>query len=374
MKKVDWENSNSNVLCNPTYQANEKKLFYTILNASDHLPGHVWLSTSGSTSQKWVGLSKQAILSSASAVNQHLESDSTDRWIQALPNFHIGGLSIKARAYLSGAEVYCYQGKWDPQSFYLMLQEQQGTLTTLVPTQLYDLVNLNLNAPSHLRAVVIGGGSLSQELYQRAISLKWPILPSYGMTECASQVATASLMDLFKHELPEMKILSHLEVCEQNGCLAIGGTSLLSCYAFLKNEQVVFKDPKNEGWFLSEDRGIVSNRCLKIHGRIDTMVKIGGESVDVAKLETLWQTIVHTHANAPESVIIAIPNTRLGHVIHLAYVDDVDEKYLQELIEKYQQAVLPFEKIRKINHLPYLPRSPLGKILKKELLSMLQAE
>lgn len=374
MNNIDWESSVSNVLCNPAYPEAEKSFFHNILSHSNSLSGHIWLSTSGSTSKKWVGLSKQAILASALGVNKHLESDSTDKWIQALPDFHIGGLSIHARAYLSEAEVCYYQGKWIPQSFYTMIQKEKGTLTALVPTQLYDLVNLNLNAPSHLRAVIIGGGMLSQELYQRSIALKWPVLPSYGMTECASQVATGSLVDLFKKEVPEMKILPHLEVRDQQGCLTIRGASLLSCYAYVENEQVSFKDPKNDGWFQSEDRGVVSDGFLEIHGRVDAMIKIGGESVDVAKLEKLWEMITYVEVKAFESALIAIPDVRLGYVIHLAYAGCVENKCLQAMIEKYQQAVLPFERIRKINCLPYLPRSPLGKILKKELVNMLKPE
>ena len=36
-----------------------------------------------------------------------------------------------------------------------------------------------------------GGGAVSDELYRDARALGWRVLPSYGMTECCSQVATA---------------------------------------------------------------------------------------------------------------------------------------------------------------------------------------
>ena len=38
-----------------------------------------------------------------------------------------------------------------------------------------------------------GGGALDPSLYKQARDLGWPLLPSYGLTECGSQVATASL-------------------------------------------------------------------------------------------------------------------------------------------------------------------------------------
>jgi O-succinylbenzoic acid--CoA ligase len=175
-----WENSDSLVLMNPCYASAEQARFQRILEVTREFPGHVWLSTSGSSSPKWVGLSKQAILSSAEAVNRHLESTAEDVWIQALPDFHVGGLSIWARAYLSGAAVRDFRcahpGKWQAETFYHYIQEAKGTLTSLVPAQLHDLVALGWRAPSSLRAVILGGGALLPLLYEQAVALEQSVL------------------------------------------------------------------------------------------------------------------------------------------------------------------------------------------------------
>lgn len=370
---IHWESPQSYLLLNPSYSKKDQKRFYTILDAAKIWPGHIWLSTSGSSVQKWVGLSKQAILASAKAVNQHLNSNHADLWINALPSFHVGGLGIWVRAYLSGARVCDFKqqssGKWHAEEFYRLIEQLNGTLTALVPTQLHDLITLGKKAPSSLRAVIIGGGILMSDLYKQAIALGWPVLPSYGLTECASQVATASL-DSWRYQNPVLKLLPHIQACEKDGRLCFAGHSLLSTYAYLEDEVVRFVDPKNQGWLMSEDRGIIQNDQLTILGRTDAVLKVGGENVDFNRLENHLQTLRLKLNIKAEVTLIAIPDTRLGYCIYCASNSDSQEK-IASLIEQFQQTVLPFERIRKVCLVPHLPRSPLGKILKNDLLHLL---
>lgn len=362
---IDWEGSSSHLLLNPRYSPEEKAQFNQILIQSP-LSSHVWLATSGSSAQKWVGLSKQAILASAQAVNQHLQSDSTDCWIQALPDFHVGGLGVFARAHLSGASVRCVNGKWDPHAYYRFIQENNGTLSALVPTQLHDLVTLGLVAPASLRAVIIGGGRLPDELYAQAKQLQWNVLPSYGMTECASQIATAEL----KGD-SALKVLPHIEVRTlSDGRLCFKGPSLLSVYAFCLPNGIEFKDPKEEGWLISEDRGCVENGFLTVFGRTDQMIKVGGESVNLAILETRLQDLRIKLKVETDMTLLAVPDERLGHAIHLVVAASSAES-MQGIIDQFQQSVMPFERIRHVRCVPAIPRSALSKVLKKELLALL---
>src|SRR4051812_23438722 len=100
--KVNWESNHSEMLLNPRYDPFVQDQFKKIITSTTHLPGHIWVATSGSTTVKWVGLSKASILASAHAVNEHLMSTSKDIWVHALPDFHVGGLGIWARSYLNG--------------------------------------------------------------------------------------------------------------------------------------------------------------------------------------------------------------------------------------------------------------------------------
>lgn len=372
--KISWESSDSCVLINPAYSAADKARFERLpAIAQERWPGHLWLSTSGSSSMKWVGLSKRAVLASAAAVNQHLESHSTDRWIHPLPDFHVGGVGIWARSYLSGATVHAFKadhpGKWQAEAFFHYLDHHRGTLTALVPAQLYDLVMLGLKAPSSLRALIVGGGALLPAMYEKAIALGWPVLPSYGATECASQIATAPLAR--SEHLPPLQLLSHLQAKVQEERLSFSGHSLFSAYAYFEEEAIHFVDPKDQGWWQSEDRGEIHGYFLNIKGRLDSLIKIGGENVDLERLEKQLQTVRLQLALKADVTLVAMPDPRLGKVIHLAAADPHNDAQLDTLVQRFHQQVLPFERIRHIHFLPEFPRSPLGKILKSELIDRL---
>lgn len=374
--KISWENSDSYLLANPSYSKEEQARFQKIVAAATEWPGHFWLSTSGTSAPKWVGLSKSAILASASAVNKHLDSNQTDSWVNPLPHFHVGGLGILARAHLSGAVCHDFKsvcpGKWRAADFYRYLLDTNGTLTSLVPAQLQDLVELGWEAPPSLRAVIIGGGVTLPTLFERASTLRWPILPSYGMTECSSQIATA-LLDSWKQcQLPSLHLLPHLRGSVHEGQLCFAGSSLLSVYAYLYEDKVKFVDPKVQGWLKTEDRGEIENGIVKIWGRADAIVKIGGENVDLARLENHVQAMKLQTGCAYDVTLVAVQDSRLGHCIHLASNSPAKEG-LALLIHAFQSSVLPFERIRKIYLVPELPRSSIGKILKPELMSQIAA-
>ncbi len=370
----DWDGPDSSIMINPRYSQEEKDKFEKILQAAADWPGHIWLSTSGFSAVKWVGLSKPAILSSAMAVNEHLNSNEKDKWIQILPDFHVGGMGIYARAYLSGASVLDYNqgnpGKWNAARFVDYIDHHQGTLTALVPTQLYDLVHEELISPKSLRAVIIGGGRVDPELYQHAIRLGWKILPSYGLTECASQVATAEIGSWNKKEIPKLKILSHLKANNIEGKLAFSGESILSLYAILKDDSVQLWDPKIDGWFVSEDRGSYQDGYLEIQGRVDSIIKIGGENVDMDRLESTLHNIRLKAGFKEMMTLVAFPDERLGFVVHL--VVEGKEKDVKPILEQFNNTVLPFERIRHYHFVDEIPRNHLGKIVRADLLKIVR--
>jgi len=330
---IDWVGDESHVLLNPRIPEEERQRLESFVTG---LPAHVWLATSGTTGAlKLTALSKRALLASAAAVNRHLQSDANDVWLCVLPTFHVGGLGIHARAFLSGARVVT---EWS----------DDVTLASLVPAQVSDLVRDRRTAPQSLRAVVVGGGAMSEELYREGRALGWPLLPSYGMTECCSQVATATL------ESPELVLLDHVEArIEEDGRLALRSEALLTGYA----SEDGFVDPKIDGWFVTEDVASVEGRTLRVEGRRGDFVKIGGESVDLSRLDRILAGI------GADAAVVAIPDERLGHVIALAIASGDPDA----IANAFNAHVFPFERARSIIPVREIPRTPLGKIMRGRL-------
>ncbi|MBA3958329.1 MAG: AMP-binding protein [Parachlamydiaceae bacterium] len=343
------------ILFNSRLSLEEQERIRTGLQAFAHLKNHVWVATSGSSGcPKWVALSQEALHASAEAVNMHLQSNFKDCWLHALPDFHVGGLGIHLRAKLSGASVIdCKQsGKWDPEMFHQMAAN--ATLTALVPTQIYDLVKAGLKAPESLRAIVVGGGTLDEVLYHKAVHLGWKLLPSYGLTECASQVATASLGSWEGQQVfPILKKLPHISLkSDSEGFLCIESPALLTGYALDGLEGFHFVDPKVDGWFQTEDFGESYKEEVTVRGRAASFVKIGGESVSLTRLNALLDSIKSEVRCGYDAALVAIPDERLGHVIQLVTTEED-----RGLVECYQAAVLPFEQIKSVRVVAEISRS-----------------
>ena len=330
---IDFESSVSHLLVNPRMPAEERERL--VVPAID---GHVFVTTSGSTGAvKLVALSKRAILASAAAVNGYFSVTSDDIFAAVLPPFHVGGLGIYARARLAGARVIAMD--WDPEAF----AASEATIASLVPAQVHDLVQRRLRPQPHLRAILVGGAAFDPELAARARADGWPVHASYGMSECASTIAIGE----------PLQLLPHLEArLDADDRLALRGASLFTGYV----EDGVLTDPKIDGWFISEDRAALDGRTLTITGRPTDFVKIGGESVDLRRLDRILASIT------PDAAVFAAPDERLGHVIHLAITGDN-----ARAVDEYNARVLPFERARAVHRVDEIPRSPLGKLLRREL-------
>jgi len=370
---IDWESDKSHVLLNPRMPGEERARIQQIVAETSALASHIWLASSGRSGEaRLVSLSRSAILASAAAVNRHLRATSSDIWCKPLPSFHVGGLGIYARAKLTASPLFELD-EWDAASFVTLCNAERVSLSSLVPAQLWDLVNLQLKPPNALRAIVVGGAALPIGLYQKAREHGWPILPSYGMTECASQIATATLESLGEesNQLPPLRLLSHLGAREElDGRLSFTGTSLLTLYLKERDGKAVFEDPKKNDWFTSDDRGSVQiigdATFIQVAGRTDDFIKIGGEAVYLTRLDQILDEVVRT-SEFPDAAILTFPDDRLGSVIHLAVHTD-DPTIGSAVRDAFSARVLPYERPRELLLVDSIPRSPLGKLLRQKLI------
>jgi o-succinylbenzoate---CoA ligase len=371
---MNWESSETLVLLNPRLTTEQQYIFTKSLLKLPSFEGHVWIATSGSTEKiKFVALSKRSLLTSAESVNQHLNSTQKDLWINPLPIHHVGGLGIWARAYLSKAKVIAFDQKWNPTNFCQHIQHTHATLSSLVPTQVFDLVSASLVAPSSLRAIIVGGGALPASIYAQAQELGWPLLPSYGLTECSSQVATASLPSIQTSR--SLKILPHVQVRINNqGLICLKSEALLSAYAYYNENTWSVSDPKVDGWLTTQDLGqIEEENIFHFCGRQNDQIKIGGELASRMQLEKILDEIRINILPKAIATLIFVPDDRLGHVVHLA-AEQNEKIDWDRLVRAFNTNVLPYEKIRTIHFFSTLPVSSLKKPLKDEILNRILAK
>jgi|WetSurMetagenome_2_1015567.scaffolds.fasta_scaffold91038_3 o-succinylbenzoate---CoA ligase len=379
--RVDWEGKKTLMTVNPEWFTRNPDDIQAGRNALPALAAHIWVATSGSSRVtpghiRWVALAKTAFLASARAVNQHLESTSQDVWAHALPVFHVGGLGILARAALSGARVEpAVAARWDAGRYAERLHAVKATLTALVPAQIHDLVNQVLRAPTSLRAVVVGGGRLDPELCADARRLGWPCLPSYGLTETCSQIATASLASARTTRCSgPLPVLSHAEIREDaDQRLQVRAASLLTCYAEMTDDGMRAWDPKQDGWLATDDLGRTTGDGVEVLGRSTESVKVLGETVSLLRVEDVARRWLSTLGGAPgvslDLAVVALPHPRLGHEIVVALAGPArralesrtDAELLPSLQDFARDALLPYEQPRRISWRDLIPRTALGK-------------
>lgn len=362
---VDFESAKSHFFYNPRLSESELKILDSL--KLPELTAHIWLTSSGTTQGpevKLVALSKSAFLIAAASSNRHLEVTAHDTWYKNLPDFHVGGLSILARAHLSKSKViddYSFGAKWDAIAFGNRIIEVRATLISLVPTQIYDLVQAKIVAPSCVRAVLVGGSALSPELFVKAREFGWPLLPTYGMTEACSQIATAPLQTLKRSQFPEAIVLDHIESrTTSERLLEIKSEALFTCLAYAGPQGLRTEDPKVDGWYRTTDRADLDISCelsgrktLRFLGRTSDLVKVNGELVSLPKLQA--------RLNCDDSVVFAKEDSRSGSRLCIATTSKEYQEF-ESVIVRLNHALAPFERLISLYFVEELPRTPLGKI------------
>lgn len=366
-EKIDWQSSQSHLFLNPRLSVEESTHLKNLFDTFNVFPGHIWLASSGSSqksqdSVKLIALSKNAFLIAARSVNAHLGLTAKDKWLQILPRFHVGGLSIEAREFAGGAKVIeaseSLQQKWSPIEFQKVCTEKEPTWVSLVPTQVFDLVEHSIKCPPTIRRIVVGGGALSEDLYLKAKALGYSLLPSYGMTETCAMIATAKSGDDW-FQTKSVPIMGHVQVrTTENQVLEISSPSLLTGYAQIRNGKFIFEDPKNEMWYTTSDRVHIEGNQLKFLGRVGDYVKILGEGVDLVRLREILSKI---SGNKIEKLFLTSkPDPRSGHQLFL--YSEMTEAETTNLIEEFNSRVLPYERITNYKADHRLLRTALGKV------------
>ena len=313
--------------------------------------------TSGSAGNpKHVALSQSALQASALIVNAHLQATEADVWFGVLPRHHIGAYSIHTRADLSSASVVWSYGKWNPLAFREACLHHEVTLTSLVPTQVYDLVSAGRKAPPTLRAVLVGGGALSTTLNQDAHALGWPILKTYGMTETASQVATQPLGS--RSDAPLVILPGWETDLTADGFLSLRGEALFSGYVEEKSDEGFHFEP-HHGWFTTADRVSLRNNTLTFLARDCDRLKIKGELVNLANLRADLEAVAVSCQRSPtDSTLVAADDPRDGQALVLV----APQKDHAPLLEALAARIPSFLRPKRAVTLDALPRTALGKL------------
>lgn len=325
------------------------------------------IATSGSTGEaKQVMLSEANLEASVRASRSRIPLGPGDIWLACLPLRHIGGMMIFYRCAEAGATVLLHQG-FDAVRVRADMERHGVSHISLVPAMLARLLEGGA-PPSGLKYALIGGGPLSETLARRAQAAGWPICPSYGMSEAASQVATLAALPpdwregMVGQPLPGVTVAI---VDENNqrvtgeGRIRIRGPMVMAGYANAAGEAGHGLD--DDGWFNTGDRGCI-DACgnLLVLGRCDDMLVSGGVNVHPAEVEKLLLAC----PGVSDAAVTAVADETWGDRIAALLVGDADI----EAIQAWSRENLPSHlRPRLFFAVPGLPRNPMGKLERSRL-------
>ncbi len=244
---------------------------------------------------------------SALGSNINIKVGSHDRWLLSLPLFHVGGLGILFRCILSGAAVAI------PRVGMTTAEAQElfeATHLSMVEAQLYRLLHAAAIPPSFLKvkAILLGGGPVRDELLREAIARKLPVFMSYGLTEMTSQVATVQ-----PKSPPERRFTSGLPLKYRQCRVATDGEihvrGHVLCAGYVDGEAVVLPLDE-EGWFATGDLGAIeAEGYLTVIGRKDNMFVSGGENIQPEEIEQ----VLRACDGVADACVVPVPDKEFGH-------------------------------------------------------------
>jgi O-succinylbenzoic acid--CoA ligase len=246
--------------------------------------------TSGSTGEsKGAQLSHAALAASAQATHARIGVRPDDCWLSCLPWQHIGGIQVMLRSRLLGIPLVVHD-QFDVERF----AAADGTLTSLVPTQLVRLLDAGVDL-SRFRAILLGGAAAPAALLARARAAGAAIVTTYGMSETAG----GCVYDGVPLDGVDLRI-------DREGRICVRGPMVMSGYRLrpdLSAEALV------DGWLVTSDLGEIDvDGRLRVTGRVDDVINTGGEKVVSAQVAA----VLTGHPDVAEVVVTGVDDGEWG--------------------------------------------------------------
>ncbi|MFF1459373.1 AMP-binding protein [Streptomyces sp. NPDC058330] len=297
--------------------------------------------------------------------------------VLAVPPFHHAfGLIMTMNASLLQGATLVTMPRFDPEAYLNAIQDHRVTRLYVVPTiavllaksPLVDRYDL-----SSLRSIVSGGAALdpgTAELCRRRLGVS--IGQGYGLTEAlvsfmqlADPVASGSVGPNSPNiECKIVDITTGNELGHnQDGEVLIRGPHVMKGY--LNAPEATAKVLEPDGFLHTGDLGHVDeNGELFLVDRIKELIKYKGQQVSPVELEA----VLMSHPKVTDAAVIGVPDEEASE-IPKGFVVTGEPVTPKEIMAFVAERVAPYKKIRRLEFIDQIPRTPVGKIERRSLLA-----
>jgi len=356
----------------------------------------VVLFTSGTTSRpKAVELTHNNLTSYVTGTVEFDSADPGDAALICVPPYHIAGVGAALSNLYAGRKMV-YLRHFDAGKWVRLVGDEGVTSATVVPTMLDRIVAVLEEGPADnaalptLRTLAYGGSKVGLPLVRKALSLLPDVgfVNAYGLTETSSTIAVltpddhrtalAATDDAVARRLGSVgQPVPGIEVqirADDGTALGPDETGEL----FVRGEQVSgrYTDIGSvldaDGWFPTKDiASLDADGYLFIGGRSDDTIIRGGENIAPAEIED----VLVEHPNVHDCVVVGADDPEWGQIIVAVVVPSAGASPDPDELREHVRGQLRGSRTPdRVVFRDELPTNATGKVLRRELVSELNAE
>ncbi|MER6808174.1 long-chain fatty acid--CoA ligase [Spirillospora sp. NPDC000708] len=351
----------------------------------------VIIYTSGTTSApKGVLLHHRNLVSYVLGTVEFAAAGDDEASLMSVPPYHIAAVSNVLTNLYAGRRFLTLRN-FSPEGWLDLVRAESVTNAMVVPTMLARIVDadgVDRSVPS-LRALAYGGAKMTPRVIERALK-EWPhidFVNAYGLTETSSTIAILGPEDhraaiTSDEPLVRARLASagrpvpsvEVEIRDEAGRPVPAGEG---GRIYVRGEQVSGEYAGSgpavdeRGFFDTRDWGrLDEDGYLFVEGRIDDTIIRGAENIAPAEIED----VLLRHPGVADAAVVGVPDEEWGQRVEAVVVPlpgaDLDGETLRAYARERLRGSRTPDRIALWTE---LPRTPTGKIVKRDVVAGLTA-
>ena len=297
-----------------------------------------------------------------------------DRYLAALPMFHVGALTPLAVNVYRGATSVVMRS-FDPVLAWQLIERETISTGLMVPAMLNFMLQVDGPARfdhSSVRWLMTGAAPVPVALTEKYAELGIGVLQVYGLTESCGPACVMNAEHALAKPGSTGKAFFHTEVrvVRENGEPCAPGEAGEVLVRGRHNMREYWNRPEataetlKEGWLHTGDVAVMDEEgFVFIQDRIKDMIISGGENVYPAEVEG----VLMTHPDIVEAAVIGVPSERWGESPLAIVVRRHDSLTPADVLEHCRGKLAGYKRPQGVELVDEIPRNPSGKILKRVL-------